>query len=348
MGELRPRSIDREIRSRVEREGVCLFGPLGAGKSTLVESLSTPTRMAPFLTLDDVHRRHGLRPVLGSAPLPGSPAGDRETRWLATSGVRLDDPPFPVVHLHPFSMAELRTASVDTFEQLLRCGGFPEPFLGGSADRARRWAQAYRERIVHEEIPASERIDDPEIFDRLLRRLPLLVGAPLSLDALRRELRIAHKTLVRRLETLERHFQVFRLRPWGAESPRALKKTQKCYLTDWSVVPDEAARFENLVAAALLKWVHWSRETRGRNLELRHFRDIDFREVDFVVLEDGEPILFVDTKSKFSRADVGSRYLCTRFSRAETWQIHASGLRSYRTKEGVRVAHARVLLPRLA
>jgi hypothetical protein len=54
-------------------------------------------------------------------------------------------------------------------------------------------------------------------------------------------------------------------------------------------VPDPGARFENLVASHLLKWVHFQIDTRGRELELRYFRDIDGREVDFVVTETCHP-----------------------------------------------------------
>ncbi|MGA1838999.1 MAG: hypothetical protein ACMUIU_00085 [bacterium] len=35
----------------------------------------------------------------------------------------------------------------------------------------------------------------------------------------------------------------------------------------------------------LLKWVHYEQDTKGRDLELRYFRDIDGREVDFVITE---------------------------------------------------------------
>jgi hypothetical protein len=52
---------------------------------------------------------------------------------------------------------------------------------------------------------------------------------------------------------------------------------------DWPLVPEPAFRFENLVAPHLLKWVHFREDTEGHRTELRYFRDIEGREVDFVV-----------------------------------------------------------------
>jgi hypothetical protein len=75
-----------------------------------------------------------------------------------------------------------------------------------------------------------------------------------------------------------------------------VKKEQKHYHFDWSVVPEEPARFENLLASHLLKWVHFEQDTQGRDLELRYFRDTDGREVDFVVIERRKPILLVQSK----------------------------------------------------
>jgi hypothetical protein len=66
--------------------------------------------------------------------------------------------------------------------------------------------------------------------------------------------------------------------------------------TSIDVVPADPARFENLVACHLLKWVHYQQDAFGRDLELRYFRDTDGREVDFVVVEGRTPTLFVECK----------------------------------------------------
>jgi len=57
---------------------------------------------------------------------------------------------------------------------------------------------------------------------------------------------------------------------------------------DWSLVPADGPRFENLVASHLLKWVHYQQDVFGKDLDLRYFRDTDGREVDFDFEVDGE------------------------------------------------------------
>lgn len=43
------------------------------------------------------------------------------------------------------------------------------------------------------------------------------------------------------------------MRPWFRNVPKSLRKQPKVFLWDWSLVADEGARRENLVASHLLK-----------------------------------------------------------------------------------------------
>ena len=113
---------------------------------------------------------------------------------------------------------------------------------------------------------------------------------------------------------------------------------------DWTLVPGEAQRFENLVAAHLLKWVHFRQDAEGLDLELRYFRDRDGREVDFVVVEGRRPRLLVECKWADAEVDRGLRYLKQRFPEADAWQVSAVGRRDHRTPDGIRVAPALALL----
>lgn len=53
---------------------------------------------------------------------------------------------------------------------------------------------------------------------------------------------------------------------------------------------------ENLVASHLLKWVHFEKDTKARDLGLLYFRDVDGREVNFVATENQETIQFIECK----------------------------------------------------
>ena len=178
-------------------------------------------------------------------------------------------------------------------------------------------------------------------------RLPELVGSPLSLNALREDLQVSHKTVSSWVRILERLFALFRLPPFGSPAIRAVKKEQKHYHFDWTLVPEPAARFENLVASHLLKWVQYQQDSQGLDLELRYFRDIDGREVDFVLTERRKPLALIECKQSDTEIDKGLRYLKARFPQAEAWQISATGTRDYVSPEGIRVCPALVYLARL-
>jgi predicted AAA+ superfamily ATPase len=278
-------------------------------------------------------------------------------RILVTGSARLDlyrhggdslQGRYHYLRLHPLSAAELSARSSEPLEALLALGPFPEPFLSGSARLARRWSREYRTRLVREDVRDLERILELDKLELLSARLPELVSSPLSVNALREDLEVAFKSVERWITVLERLYAVFRIAPFGTPKLRAVKKARKHYHFDYSQVPDEAARFENLVASHLLKWVHREEDVEGRDLELRYFRDVDGREVDFVVLERRRPILFVECKLTSGPLDSGLRYLVERFPRVPAWQIALRGDRDAKTPEGVRLAPAWKLLATLA
>ena len=100
-------------------------------------------------------------------------------------------------------------------------------------DEARRWSCEYRTRLVEEDIRGLERVEDLSALERLVVRLTDLVGAPLSVNALREDLGVSHRTVNRWLEILERLYAIVRLPPFGAPMVRAIKKSQKHYHFDW-------------------------------------------------------------------------------------------------------------------
>lgn len=146
------------------------------------------------------------------------------------------------------------------------------------------------------------------------------------------------------MAALERLYALFRISPFGNPKIRAIKKAQKHYHFDWSVVPDEALRFENLVACHLLKWVHFLQDTEGRDVDLCYFRDTDGREADFVVVERGLPLVAVECKWADAGLDKSLRYWKQKFPECAAWQLSAAGAKDYATPEGIRVCPAAIYL----
>jgi predicted AAA+ superfamily ATPase len=304
-----------------------------------------------LLVFDELHKFRGWRNYLKGVFDEFHP----RKRFLVTGSARLDLYRFGgdslqgryfFVRLHPLSLAEVG-GSADDLTALLTLGGFPEPFLGGSEARARRWSIEYRERLVREDIATVETIQNLGALELLVLRLPELVGSPLSVNALREDLQLNHQTVARWLDVLERTYAIFRVAPFGAPRIRAVKKERKHYHLDWSLVPDEAARFENLVGSHLLKWVDFQRDTAGRSLELRYFRDVDRREVDFVVVEGRRPVMLVECKLGDQGLDPSLRYLAERFPGIPAYQVSARGTKDVEVAKGVRLLPARRFLMQL-
>jgi len=356
---------------------VFLGGPRQVGKTTLAKQILGKARgylswdvpedresilrrelpAASVLAFDELHKYRMWRGYLKGLYDAQKGSAPKDTRRiLVTGSARLDfyrfggdslQGRYHYLRLHPLSAAELKIEDSSGLQDLLQLGGFPEPFLGANEVEARRWSREYRTRLVREDVTSLERIEDLGSLELLLLRLPDLVGSPLSVNALREDLQVSHKTAQKWIAVLERLYAVFLVPPFSAPKVRAVRKAQKHYHLDWSLVPEMPQRFENLVGAHLLKWVHFEVDARGRDLELRYFRDVDGREVDFVVVEGKKPILLVECKWGDDQVSPSLRYLKARFPAAAAWQVSAAGKKDFASPEGIRAAPALKLLSTL-
>jgi uncharacterized protein len=197
-------------------------------------------------------------------------------------------------------------------------------------------------------LVSLESVQDLGTIERLALRLPELVGSLLSIQSLADDLRVSFRTVDKWIEKLERLYAIFRVPPFGSPRIRAAKKMQKHYQFDWSLVEDPAARFENIVASHLLKWVNFLEDTEGREAELRYFRDREGREVDFVVTESRKPTLFVECKLSGSKSiNPSLYYLKGKFPEVKAFQVHTGTESSYVSPEGIVVCSAVEMLQEL-
>lgn len=365
----KPRYLTAQVKHDLKRKMVFVAGPRQVGKTTIARSL--PGAKTGYLSWDIAeHRDRILRRELPAGSLWIFDEIHKYRQWrnylkglydgrrsgqkiLVTGSGRLDlyrfggdslQGRYHMLRLHPFSAAELGLDKPKQLLDLLKLGGFPEPWLSGSEREARRWSREYRSLLIREEVTALERVQDLGQLEVMMLSLPDRVGSPLSINALREDLQVAHKTAASWLDAMERLFAIFRLSPFGSSLIRAVKKEQKHYHLDWSIVPGDGPRFENLVACHLLKWVHFQQDTEGSDIELRYFRDKDGREVDFVVVDRNTPVLIVECKWGDAEIDRSLKYLKSKFPQAEAWQLSAIGRKDYVSEQGIRVAPALALL----
>lgn len=315
---------------------------------------------AKLLILDEIHKyRHWKGLIKGEYDKL------KETyKFLVTGSSRLDiyrrggdslQGRYHYYRLHPFTLAETEgiasTLSLQSelpigqnfhqaaMEILDLFGGFPEPFVKQSARQLRRWHNEKTERMFREDIMDIEAIRDIGNMKLLSDILPSRVGSLLSLNVIREDLEVSFRAVSHWMDILEAFYYHFRIYPFSAKKIRSLKKEPKLYLWDWSEVEDDAARFENLVASHLLKYVHFITDYEGHKAELYFLRDVDKREVDFLVTIAGKPWFAVEVKLNDSALSPHILYFKERLSIPFVYQVvKKSGVD--RLEKGTRILSA--------
>ena len=361
-----PRYLAGPIKDDLERKMVFLSGPRQVGKTTLALNVlkAESPRHPGYLNWDDPQLRVNLMrgDFPGGEPLLVLDEIHKFPRWrnlvkglydtqghhvsiMVTGSARLDHDRkggdslqgrYHHYRLHPLSLAELNAdPSPSDLNALLQFGGFPEPILAADARFWRRWQRERLSRVVYEDLRDLENVREVALVEMLVEALPDRVGSPLSVRSLSEDLQVAHATVERWLGILESLYVCFRIPPFGAPRIRAVKKENKFYLWDWSQVPGDGPRFENLVACQLLKYCHHQEDTQGHRMELRFIRDTDRREVDFVVIRDRRPLFAVECKAGERSLNPAIGYFRERTPIGEFYQVHLG--QSDRLSKGVRV-----------
>jgi uncharacterized protein len=205
----------------------------------------------------------------------------------------------------PFADGELLTrlareadtkAAIDGLEQLLKFGGFPEPFLKGSDRFHRRWQNDYKALLTKEEVRDFSRIQDIRGLETMVEILPTKVGSSLSIPSLVDVLNVSYKTITNWIEVLKGVYLVFTIAPWHRNIKRSIIKEKKLYFFEWSLLSDSGSRFENFLAVNLLRMSARFTEIGLGNFEVYYIRDKEKREVDFVLVKDSKPVALFEAK----------------------------------------------------
>ena len=243
--------------------------------------------------------------------------------------------------LHGFSMGELlstrkelqaggdldfpEASDRETLSLLMRFGSFPEPFLKQDERTLRRWRRERLDRFFRDDVRELENVKDLSSMEMLADLLQTRVGSLLSLQSLREDLEVSHRAISHWMEILDRLYFCYRITPFTHKAIRALKKASKLYLWDWSSVPDEGPRFENLVAGHLLKLKHALEDQEGYEVGLHYLRDADKREVDFLMTLGKNPWFAVECKVRTDASSPSLRYFGERLGIPHLYQIHLDG-----------------------
>lgn len=239
--------------------------------------------------------------------------------------------------LHPFTLAEFiekknkinisrellfeSLSLKEEIDNLMKFGGFPEPFLEQKDRNLRRWHNERVDRLVKEDIRDIRNIRELSSLQLLVDILPEKVGSLLSINSLREDLEVTHKTISFWMDLLERFYYHFRIHPFTHSKIRSLKKEAKLYLWDWSEIKDNPAKIENIIASHLLKLCHFLNDGEGYRLNLHYVRDRDGREVDFLITENNRPWFAVEVKSSSKKISKNLNYFSERLDIPFLYQV---------------------------
>jgi hypothetical protein len=266
------RYIEETVREDLKKKMVFVAGPRQVGKTFLAKYMLPDEQgylnwdiplhrdrilkreypPVSMLVFDEIHKYRDWRNYLKGF----YDQFENKIETLVTGSARLEyyrfggDSLQGRYHMHrlfPFTYGELDSKRKKDLFDLFTLGGFPEPFLSGSETTARRWTREYRDLLVHEEIISLENVQDTGSMQLCAIRLAELTSSPLSINALREDLQVSHKTVSRWLEIFSRLYMIFRISPFGSTKIRAVKKEQKHYFFDWNVIEEKGSRFENII-----------------------------------------------------------------------------------------------------
>jgi hypothetical protein len=191
----------------------------------------------------------------------------------------------------------------EALENMLKLGGFPEPFIRGSDRFHLRWQREYVARLTREDVRDLSRVSDLKGIGHMAELIPERIGSPLSINSISEDLGVNFRTAANWIEILKTIFLIFEVRPWHNRSSVALRKARKIYFYDWTLVPDPGARFENLMAVALCSLkTRWT-ETGLGDFDIYYIRERGgAKEIDFVLTEKKKPVALFEAKT--GRAEI--------------------------------------------
>jgi uncharacterized protein len=237
--------------------------------------------------------------------------------------------------LHPLSIAEVMDTQYDRslglvfakevhlnlWQDLITFGGFPEIYLSKNLRDLKRWRHDREKRLIQEDIRDVSNIRDLSTLEILTTILPERVGSLFSMNSMTNDLNVTHKTIAHWMDTLEQMYFCYRIYPFQHTQLKSLRKEPKIYLWDYTGIDDLGAKYENIVANHLLKYVHYLTDVHGLTADLYFLRDKDQREVDFCVVVEGEIEFIVEVKAKKSKISTHLKYFKEKLQTNKAFQL---------------------------
>lgn len=273
---------------------------------------------SPWICFDEIHKRPKWKDILKGA----YDTYKRRIRIVVTGSARLDTfkrsgdslaGRYFHTHLFPLNLPDFRKTDFEwprspeelirnaadladspELESLISLGGFPEPFFKGSATFWKRWSAQHRDLIIQEDVRDLSRVMELDKMDALMDMLQPSLGSPVSRRSLALDLEASPYSIKRWSQVLNVVHLAFPVPPYSKNIRRSYKVEEKWYLTDWSQATRN--RFENFVAASLVRAAQLYSDRFGEKMSLHYVRTHDGVEVDFLLCRGRDPWLLIEAK----------------------------------------------------
>ncbi|MBU0951480.1 MAG: ATP-binding protein [Elusimicrobia bacterium] len=287
------------------------------------ETINRVDESAPLIILDEIHKYKNWKNYLKGIYDQFS----TDYRFIISGSGRLDlfqkggdslAGRYFQLHLLPLTLAELSkkrrniesfiknpinefdineiNPSQDKWDMLCNFGGFPEPFIKSSKTFLNRWSRTYLAQLLREDIRSLTEVKKVDDIEILFSLLPSRIGSPLSVNNLVSDTQVSYVSIKDWLNLFEKFYLTFRISPWTKRIARAILKEKKLYLYNYTEIKIEGYKFENMIALELLRCMYsWNEHGYGK-FNLHYIRNKDKEEVDFLITENNNPMLLVETK----------------------------------------------------
>jgi len=343
------RYIKAHILKDLEKKMVFIGGPKQVGKTTLAKSFIKSNenyinydnlidrkniinlnifQKNGLLVIDEIHKYRHWRSLLKGIYDKNFPS----INFLITGSARLDHfrkggdsllGRYHYYRLHPFTLPELsKKCEKDLCNLLLDFGGFPESLFSNSKRTLKRWNNERIYRVIDQDIRDLYNIKEISNIEILLESIPSKITSLLYVNSLSEDIQVSPHTINSYLDILDNMYLSFRIEPFLKNRLKAIKKAKKIYLWDYSCIENEGAKFEKMVASHLLKFCHFNEDYNGDKMELKYIRDLEGREVDFVVVKNKKPLFIVECKKSDYGISKNLKYYKPILNNIKAYQVH--------------------------
>ncbi len=290
-------NLDRAVIDEIQRAPNLILA--------LKLSVDTDTRPGRFLITGSVD-------LFKSMLTPDSLAGRMETIELLPLSQAEIEQKEPVNFLDKAFECDfpgyLQVGFSENLVERVITGGYPEVYNKPNRRRRQNWLTSYVSGLADKDVSDIGEINKVVSFQHFIDRVAANSGQVVKLEKIGGDIGVDKKTVERWLMLLEQMFLIRRIRPWFRNNLKRLMKKPKLHFLDSGVLATilnvsekkilaNRGQIGNLLEGFVYSELYKHVEQHDDRISIFHYRDLDQREVDFIIERDNK-IVAIEVKAK--------------------------------------------------